>query len=54
MARVYAAKLDKALVYVCGMKIKNGVYLIIVSYDKQQQQCSIINNAGKLRPCLSI
>jgi hypothetical protein len=29
--------LDKALVYVSGMKIKNGQYLIIVSYDKQQQ-----------------
>ena len=29
--------LDKALVYVSGMKIKNSEYLIIVSYDKQQQ-----------------
>jgi hypothetical protein len=29
--------LDKALIYVSGMKIKNGQYLIIVSYDKQQQ-----------------
>jgi Transposase DDE domain len=29
--------LDKALVYVSGMKIKNAEYLIIVSYDKQQQ-----------------
>ncbi len=29
--------LDKALVYVSGMKIKNGEYLIIVSFDKQQQ-----------------
>jgi hypothetical protein len=29
--------LDKALVYVSGMKIKNGQYLIIVSYNKQQQ-----------------
>ena len=29
--------LDKALVYVSGMKIKNGEYLIIVSYDKEQQ-----------------
>ena len=29
--------LDKALVYVSGMKIKNGQYLIIVSFDKQQQ-----------------
>lgn len=29
--------LDKVLVYVSGMKIKNGEYLIIVSYDKQQQ-----------------
>ncbi len=29
--------LDQALVYVSGMKIKNGEYLIIVSYDKQQQ-----------------
>lgn len=28
--------LDKALVYVSGMKIKNGQYLIIVSYNKQQ------------------
>jgi Transposase DDE domain len=29
--------LDKTLIYVSGMKIKNGEYLIIVSYDKQQQ-----------------
>jgi hypothetical protein len=29
--------LDTTLVYVSGMKIKNGEYLIIVSYDKQQQ-----------------
>lgn len=28
--------LDKALVYVSGMKIKNGQYLIIVSYNKPQ------------------
>lgn len=28
--------LDTTLVYVSGMKIKNGEYLIIVSYDKQQ------------------
>jgi hypothetical protein len=27
---------DSVLVYVSGMKIKNGEYLIIVSYDKQQ------------------
>jgi len=29
--------LDSVLVYLSGMKIKNGEYLIIVSYDKQQQ-----------------
>jgi Transposase DDE domain len=29
--------LDKALVYVSGMKLQKGEYLIIVSYDKQQQ-----------------
>ena len=29
--------LDKTLVYVSGMKIKGGEYLILVSYDKQQQ-----------------
>jgi hypothetical protein len=29
--------LDTVLVYVSGTKIKNGEYLIIVSYDKQQE-----------------
>ena len=29
--------LDSVLVYVSGMKIKNGEYLIIVSYDNQQE-----------------
>jgi hypothetical protein len=29
--------LDTTLVYVSGMKIKNAEYLIVVSYDKQQQ-----------------
>lgn len=29
--------LDNALLYVSGMKIKNGQYLIIVSYNKQQE-----------------
>jgi Transposase DDE domain len=29
--------LDKALVYVSGMKLKNNEYLIIVSYNQQQQ-----------------
>src|SRR4051794_30091364 len=29
--------LDGVLVYVSGMKLKSGEYLIIVSYDQQQQ-----------------
>lgn len=29
--------LDSTLVYVSGIRIKNGEYLILVSYDKQQQ-----------------
>jgi DDE family transposase len=33
--------LDDVLVYVSGMKLKDGEYLIIVSYDQQQQSLSV-------------
>jgi hypothetical protein len=40
--------LNKALVYVSCMKIKNGEYLAIVSYDKQQQAMLNYKQRGQI------